>query len=417
MGVTMVKLFTDIDELLTLKGVAKKSGRKINEKDLSIIKKASILTSGGEIIWVGKSNQLTKSVFKKLDVKQKIIKKVSLKNSVVMPGFIECHTHSVFAGNRQNEFEMRNQGKSYQQIANAGGGIISTVKHTRNASAEDLLKSLKKRVKTFKTQGVTALEVKTGYGLDLKTETKVLRILKKINSLKIIPTYLGPHAVPKEYKSATEYMAYIISTVLPKLFAENLFSRADIFIEKGYFNEKLAQKYFKELKNYNVDLTAHIDQLTCSGIVGDLCIDKSIKSLDHLVQVGSRGIKALSKSHITSVLLPTADFYLKMSYPPARKLIDSGARVAIATDYNPGSSPSQDLSFVGVLSRLEMKMTLPEVISAYTVGAAHALGLEKSMGSIEVGKQANFISLEDSHDQLFYNVGYHPVRKTIYKGI
>jgi len=412
----MIKYFTDIDELLTLKKIARKSGRKVVDKDLSIIKKAAILTSAGKIIWVGKNSNLSSNIFKKLNINPKNIKKISLNNSVVMPGFIECHTHSVFAGDRQSEFEMRNKGKTYQQIANSGGGIISTVKSTRKASSDQLLVDLKKRVKAFKKQGVTALEVKTGYGLDFKTEYKVLKLLKKIKSLKIISTYLGPHAIPKEFKSAQAYMDCIIGQVLPKLASENLLFRADIFIEKGYFNKELALKYFNELKKYNICLTAHIDQLTCSGLVSELCSNVNIKSLDHLVQVDNKGIKALGLSDITSVLLPTADFYLKMKYPPARRLIDAGARVALATDFNPGSSPSQDLSFVGVLARLEMKMTLAEVISAYTIGAAHALGLEQQMGSIEVGKQANFICLDDHHDQLFYNVGYHPIRKTIFNG-
>ena len=409
----MVKLFTDIDELLTLKGASKKGGRKVINKDLSIIKKAQILTAKGRIIWVGKKSKLTIPLLKKLNIRHKEIKKISLNNSVVMPGFIESHTHSIFSGQRQNEFELRNKGLSYQQIAEQGGGIVATVKKTRKSSNEQLLLDLKKRLNNFKKQGVVAVEVKTGYGLDLKTELKILRILHKIKMLKVVPTYLGPHAVPKEFSSAVEYMDYIVNIVLPKLSSENLLKRADIFVEKGYFSKSLSLKYFDELKKYNIDLTAHIDQLSCSGAVDDFCLNSQIKSLDHLVEVGAKGIRALSKSEVTSVLLPVADFYLQMNYPPARKLIDAGARVALATDYNPGSAPSQDLSFVGVLARLKMKMSLPEVISAYTIGAAYALNLQKDYGSIEVGKKSSFICLDDYYDQLFYNVGYHPVTKVV----
>ncbi len=415
----MYKLYTDISELLTLKQAAQKKGRHITASDLSVIKKAQFITNKGHILWVGTKKKLTPAVLKKLGIQANSIKEISLNDQTVMPGFVECHTHSVFSGTRENEFEQRNSGVSYQDIAKAGGGILSTVHQTRKASLEKLFQLSKNRAQRFLDQGVTTLEIKSGYGLDSNTEIKILKTilkLKKLKKINIVSTYLGPHAVPQKFKSAAEYIDFIIRKVIPILKRKKLIDRADIFIEKGYFGADLAKAYFQALKDHDVSLTAHIDQLSRSGAIAELCLHEKITSLDHLVEMSKVDIKKLSQSECTAVLLPLADFYLKMKYPPARRLIDEGARVALATDFNPGSAPSQDLSMVGVLARLEMKMTLPEVISAYTIGASYALGLAGSHGSLQPGKKADFICLNDHWDRLFYNVGYHPISSTWVQG-
>ncbi len=410
----MLKLYRNIDIALTLKKANKKSGRHIQEQDLSPLKNAAMIVSKNKIVWIGKEKTLSPQLFKKLDLPIKKIKEIDLGGHQIMPSFIESHTHSVFAGDRQNEFELRNQGVTYQQIAQQGGGIKSTVKQTRKASSSKLSESLQKRVQFFLDQGVSLLEIKSGYGLNLKTEMKMLEVIKSNKSINTVATFLGPHACPNDYKNYDDYMESVLNHMLPKLIQKGLIDRADVFLEKGYFSAEQVCKYFEYLSNEQIPLTSHVDQLTNSRAIKKLCHFNRLQSLDHLVCIDSSGIKTLAACDTTAVLLPVADFYLKMKYPPARKMLDAGVRVALATDFNPGSSPSQDLSFVGVLARLNMQMTLPEVLVAYTLNAAHAIGFGDRLGSLTEGKDAHFVVLDDDYDKLFYSVGYHPVKKVYF---
>jgi imidazolonepropionase len=391
-------ILKNIATLLTLKEAAAKQGRRITESDLGILTKQSIVVDKGRIVWVGPAGKIP------ADIKKKKFKEQDMTGMTVMPGLVECHTHLIFDGDRAAEFEMRNQGASYQEIAAAGGGIISTMKKTRAASLATLTKSAQKRADRFVAQGVTTLEVKSGYALNLKDELKCLEAAKKIKGPHIVATFLGAHALPPEFKTYREYLDFVTEKVLPVVKKKKLADRVDIFIENGFFPADQSEKYLKTAKAMGFEVLAHADQLSLSG-GSDVAIKVGALSGDHLLQVTEKEIKGLADSEVTCVLLPAADLYMKCKYPPAREMIKAGARVALATDFNPGTSPTQDVNLVGLLARLEMKMSLPEVIAAYTVGAAYALRLEKDIGSIEVGKYADLLCTSRDWRTLFYNAG------------
>lgn len=395
MGITLLK---NISELLTLQGAARKQGRRILEPDLGILTKQSIVCVNGKIAWMGQAGKVPKSYA------QKKVKEFDLKGRTVLPGLVECHTHSIFAGSRAYEFELRNQGVSYQEIAAKGGGILSTMKQTRTASLASLTEQLQKRVNRFARQGVTTLEVKSGYALNLKDELKVLQAIQKISSIRTVPTFLGAHSLPPEFKTYEDYLNYLAQEVLPAIRKKKLAQRVDIFIEKGFFPKEAGQEYLRRAKELGFDVLVHADQLSLSG-GADVALNVEALSGDHLLKISEKEIQRLGASEVTCVLLPTADLYMKTNYPDARRLIAAGARVALATDFNPGTSPTQDVAFVGLLARLEMKMTLPEVIAAYTIGAAHALKLENEVGSLELDKSADFMCTSNSWTDLFYSVG------------
>ncbi|KYG65632.1 imidazolonepropionase [Bdellovibrio bacteriovorus] len=395
----MAVLLKNISTLLTLQGAAAKAGRRVTEEDLSIQTNASVFLDKDRIVWVGPTKKLPKEYAKK-----KSVKEYDCKGRTVLPGFVEAHTHLIFEGDRAAEFEMRQRGVSYQEIAAKGGGILSTMKKTRAASLQQLVKSGQKRADQFVAQGVTTLEIKSGYSLNLKDEMKMLEAANKIQGPRTVTTFLGAHALPPEFKTYEDYLDFLATEVLPRVQKKKLAQRVDVFIEKGFFPTQASEVYLRHAQSLGFDVVVHADQLSLSG-GSDVAVKLGALSGDHLLQISEKEIKSLANSEVTCVLLPASDLYMKTKYPAARELIDAGARVAVATDFNPGSSPTQDLNFVGLLARIEMKMTLPEVISAYTVGAAHALNLANEVGSIEVGKSADLISIEQDWQTLFYSVG------------
>lgn len=395
----MAVLLKNISTLLTLQGAAAKGGRRVTEEDLSIQTNATVFLDKDRIVWVGPSKKLPKEY-----AKRKGIKEFDCKGRTVLPGFVEAHTHLIFAGDRAAEFEMRQRGVSYQEIAAQGGGILSTMKKTRAASLQQLVKLGQRRADDFVAQGVTTVEIKSGYSLNLKDEMKMLEAARQIQGPRMVTTFLGAHALPPEFKTYEEYLNFLATDVLPQVRKKKLAQRVDVFIEKGFFPEEASEKYLRHAQSLGFDVVIHADQLSLSG-GSDMAVKLGARSGDHLLQIGEKQIKSLANSDVTCVLLPASDLYMKTKYPAARALIDAGARVALATDFNPGSSPTQDLNFVGLLARIEMKMSLPEVISAYTVGAAHALNLAHEVGSLEVGKSADLISTEQDWQTLFYSVG------------
>lgn len=371
----------------------------MNESDLSVLHDAVLVARDGKIEWLGP----------KTEFKGDLQGAVSLRGGTVLPGFVEPHTHLVFAGDRTEEFEWRMRGQTYQEIAAKGGGILSTVQATRAASPSQLQSLAQKRADRYFRQGVTCLEVKSGYGLDLETEIRSLQVARALKGPAIVTTYLGAHSRSPDHPDFESYMKRILDEVLPRVAAEKLADRVDIYIEKGFFTPELARAYFARAKELGLPITAHVEQLSDSGGT-EVALDANAQSVDHVVYLGANTQARLARSQSTAVLLPSSDFYLRMRYPPARELIDQGARVALSSDFNPGTSPTQDLSLVGVLARLEMKMSLAEVLAAFTVGAAWALGKSASLGSLEVGKQCDFSVLQGSWRELFYSVGHHPVR-------
>ncbi|HVK60313.1 MAG TPA: imidazolonepropionase [Bdellovibrionales bacterium] len=402
-------LFSGIDRLVSMKGAAQKNGRRIEAADLSIVKDAVIVASGGKIDWVGPKGELPKAI------RAKVGQTVNLGGATVLPAFVECHTHLIFAGNRAGEFERRLQGESYQAIAKAGGGILSTVKGTRSATEAELAKEGQKRVDRFLKQGVATVEIKSGYGLNVKEEIKILKAAKRLKKVRTIRTFLGAHAVSPDFPNLDAYVDHLSDVALPRIKKEKLAERVDIFIEQGFFTPEHARKYLGKARELGFGIAVHADQLSLSG-GSHIAVEFGAQSAEHLIKIGNDEIAKLAKSDLSCVLLPSSDLYMKCDYPPARRLIDAGARVALATDFNPGSSPSQDLALVGLLARLEMGMSLPEVLGAYTVGAAHALGLGEKTGSIEVGKFCDFVTLDGEIEELFYEVGRTPVDRVFIDG-
>ena len=408
-----LKCFRKINKLWTLRGVDKKQGRNINLEDLGLIEDGAILSLDGKILWSGKDQDLNSKLLEELGV-QEAPDETFFKDKSIIPAFVESHTHTIFAGNRNHEFEMRNQGSTYQEIAKKGGGILSTVKATREASKKQLLDSAQERVDNFLAQGVGTVEIKSGYGLDESNEVKMLQVANELKGPNIVATYLGPHAYDPEV-AKEEYQDQILDKTLAHIVHNKLASRVDIFIEDNYYNTDFAEKYFMKAKELNLDIAAHVEQLSHTGGT-QLAIKHGAKSVDHAVEINTEEIKLLAKSETTAVLLPSADFYLKTPYPKARDMIDAGVRVAVATDFNPGSSPTQDLSFIGVLARIEMKMSLPELIAAYSYNAACALGIEASKGALVKDKSCDFNVLGDDLESLFCNVGYHPIAEVWLSG-
>ncbi len=405
-----IVFFRGIGSAMTLAAAAEKQGRRIEMTDLSPIENAAMIVKDGRIIACGPEKELAK--------KKALLKKareVDLKGRTILPAFSECHTHLIFAGNRAGEFERRNQGESYQSIARSGGGILATVEPTRATKEKDLAKVGQRRADRFLRQGVTTIEAKSGYGLDVETEFKMLKAAGTVRGPRIVRTFLGAHAIPKDFASAEAYINHLIAEALPRLKGEGHACRVDIFVEDGYFNSAVSKKYLQAAKEMGFDLVVHADQLTRSGGAA-LAVELGARSADHLIQVNDHDVKALAKSDVTCVLLPSSDLYMNCAYPPARKMIEAGARVALATDFNPGSCPSQDLALVGVLARIQMKMSLAQVISAYTVGAAYALGFGRELGALTEGRKADFSVLDGDHQELFLEIGRMPISEVYREG-
>jgi imidazolonepropionase len=317
---------------------------------------------------------------------------VDADSRVVMPGFVDAHTHLVFAGNRLDDFERRARGETYEQIAKAGGGIWSTVEKTRAASEADLLAQAKQHANWFLRCGTTTVEAKSGYGLTVEDELKILRVMRRLKEgvrLEIVPTFLGAHAVPREL-STDEYLGILITEMLPRVAAERLAEFCDVFCERGYFNIDQSRKILSAAKKIGLSLRGHVDQLTNSGgakLMAEMCATTA----DHLEQADEQGIAALRKANVQPVLLPGSVYALGSSrYPRAREMIDAGLAVVLATDFNPGSSPTPSMPMVLSLACTQMKMSPAAAITASTINAAYSVNRGDRIGSFEPGKLANF---------------------------
>lgn len=401
------QLYYNIGELMTLKGAYRKQGRFIQDNDLGVVKNAALVVEQGRVVWAGLETRCPKQL--------KIKKSVDCQKLNIFPGFIDCHTHMIFAGDRRHEFELRNKGMSYQEIAQQGGGILSTVKATRRASLDQLIDLGQQRVSRHLQQGVTTIEIKSGYGLDAKTEIKMLQAAQSLKGPHIVTTFLGAHALPKTYQNEAAYLARLEKDLLTikKL---GLSQRVDIFVEKGYFSTKAARSYLSKAKALGFDITIHAEQMSRSG-GALLAVEMGARSADHLIcSNDSDKDKMAQAKDFTSVLLPNADLYLKCPYPDARGFLDRGGRVALATDYNPGSSPTQSLALVGLLARLEMKMSLSEVFVALTLGGSYALGLENDRGALLPGMSADFFMSPMTCKDFFYDLSSHQVQNLFVKG-
>jgi len=378
---------------------------------LGIIRDGGMLVRDGKIERVGPSDEIEKNLGS--------AEIVDARGRVVMPGFVDAHTHLVFAGNRLDDFERRARGETYEQIAKAGGGIWSTVEKTRAASEPDLLAQARTHANWFLRCGTTTVETKSGYGLTVEDELKILRVLRQLKEevpLEIVPTFLGAHAVPKKL-SPDEYLDLVITEMLPRVTAEKLAEFCDVFCERGYFDIDQAHKILSAAKKLGLNLRGHVDQLTNSG-GAKLMAEIGATTADHLEQTDEEGIAALKKANVQPVLMPGSVYALGSSrYPRAREMIEAGLAVVLATDFNPGSSPTPSMPMVLSLACTQMKMSPAEAIIASTVNAAHSLNRGDKIGSLEPGKFANFVIFDcEDYRELAYWFGLPQTHSVYVRG-
>lgn len=336
---------------------------------------------------------------------------------LILPGFVDPHTHLVFAGDRAKEWKWRLSGMSYQEIAKKGGGIRTTMKASRKASEAELLKSAQQRLKHFLAQGVTTLEIKSGYGLDFSSELKILRVIQKLKSaspVQIFSTFMGAHALPPEFANVDQYIEYLCHSVLPEV--SELADFQDVFVEKGYFSARQALKILKVGKGYGLQPRVHAHEFGRTGGVKVACQVKAL-SADHLQYLSAQDIRALKKAKVVPVILPGTSFFLGAKrFAPARALWDAGLPVAIASDFNPGTNPGMALIYGGTLAAIHQKLTLEEVFTAQTWHAAQALG-RRDRGLLRPGMRADFILCDClGFENLYYHYGLNQVERVFIGG-
>jgi len=336
------------------------------------------------------------------------------------PGLIDCHTHPVFAATREDEFHLRNTGVSYAEIAAKGGGIKSSVRKLREAPLLKLIEALRKRFDEFITLGTTTIEAKSGYGLSLEHETRQLEAIKALrgHSLEVSPTFLGAHEIPDEYRdNRDEYIRIVIEEMIPTVAEEKLAESCDIFIEKNVYTNKDARKIMGAAKKAGLNIRMHVDQLTAGG-GAELAAEVGAVSAEHLDYVSDKGIKRMVEKGVVFDLLPGAVFFLGHEfYPPARKIIKKGGIIALATDFNPGSSMTRSLPLIMTLGCIYMGMNADEALSAVTLNAAKSLKRDKMIGSLEPGKQADIVLWDaPGHEYIPYHYGENRVNAVFKKG-
>jgi imidazolonepropionase len=393
-----MKLIGPFKQIVTLADLPLRG--KISDDQIDIILNGGILIDNGLINNVGDFEILKND---NPDAETVIVEG----DQIALPGFVDSHTHICFGGNRANDFAMRNAGKTYLEIAESGGGIWSSVQHTRNASEEELLKTLLERIQFLISLGITTIEIKSGYGLDVENELKMLRIIKKAQSqtpAKLVPTCLSAHLKPRDFEGDNQkYLEYILTEILPKVKDENLAQRVDIFIEKSAFQPEESKEFLLKTKDLGFDITVHADQFTPGS--SRIAVEVGAKSADHLEATIDEDIEFLAKSDTVATALPGASLGLGEKFTPARKLLDAGAIVAIASDWNPGSAPMGNLiTQASILATFE-KLTTAEVLAGMTFRAAYALSLE-NIGKLEPGKKADFVTFKtDNFQNVLYNQG------------
>lgn len=408
----MTTLIINIKELIQVESTPKKfvSGEEMN--NLPSIKNAYLLFEDGCIIDFGSMENLPILSPNKI---------IDATGKMVLPTWCDSHTHLVFAGNREQEFIDRIKGLTYKEIAKKGGGILNSAKVLQNTSEEDLYKQSSKRVEEIMKMGTGAVEIKSGYGLTKEAELKMLRVIKKLNEnypITIKATFLGAHALPNEFKNNKKgYLNHVINNILPNVAKEQLAEFIDIFCETGYFSVKDTEQLLEASLKYGLIPKIHVNQFTAIGGV-QAGVKYKARSVDHLEVLREEDITALKNKQTMPVALPSCSYFLGIPYTPARKIIDSGLPLALATDYNPGSTPSGNMSFVISTACIKLKMTPEEAINAATINGAYAMGLEKSHGSICVGKKANFIITDNisSYGFLPYSFGNNHINKVFIEG-
>lgn len=403
-------------QVVTVKGGSKEPKRGQAMSDIGIIENGSVIIEGGTITFVG-SDVEAEQYISTIDGK---VSTIDASGKVLTPGLIDPHTHLVFAGSREKELEMRLNGAKYIDILKAGGGILQTTTSTREASEEQLIEESLKRLNRFLQYGVTTVESKSGYGLTLEDELKQLRATKRLNEqhpIDLVSTFMGAHAIPVDYKeNPDEFVRLVIEEMIPKVAEENLAEFCDVFCEEGVFTIEQSERILEAGKNFGLKPKIHADEIVQFG-GAELAAKVGAVSADHLLQASTEGIKQMAESGVIAVLLPGTAFFLMEKPADARKMIESGVPVALSTDRNPGSSPTESLPFVMNLACLTMKMTPAEVLTACTINAAHAIGRADQIGSIEVGKKADLVLFDaPNYQTLQYNYAVNLVDTVLKSG-
>lgn len=403
----------NIGQLVTCKGNYRKGAEEM--RDIQVIDgPAAILIIDGIIVYVGQEGDAPLDLPNGIEI-------LDAEGCAVLPGFVDSHTHLVFGGYREDEFQWRLAGESYMSIMEKGGGIASTTRATRSASHNDLKEPALLHLRNMLAMGVTTCEAKSGYGMDLNTEIRQLEVTNELNEcqpIEIIPTFMGAHDTPQEYKgNPDEYIEFVIRDVLPVVKEKNLSRCCDIFTEKDVFDHPQTRRLLMAAKEMGFKVKMHADEIVpFSG--AELAAELGCLSADHLLQISDNGISALAKSDTIATLLPLTAFSLKANYAPARKMIDAGCAVAVASDLNPGSCFSASIPLMIALSTINMGMTLEETISAITINAAKAIDMHNEVGSIEVGKHGDLVILQyPSYKFLSYHFGMNIVQTTIKNGV
>jgi imidazolonepropionase len=393
-----MKLIGPFKQIITLANLPLRG--KLTDEQLEIIVDGGILIDGDTIQKVGNFEDLKSEN-----------ENVSIENvegeQIVLPAFVDSHTHICFGGNRANDFAMRNAGKTYLEIAENGGGIWSSVLHTRNASEEELLRTLLERINFLVSLGITTIEVKSGYGLDVENELKMLRMIKKAQKqteATLVPTCLSAHLKPRDFVGDNkEYLNFIITEILPKVKEENLANRIDIFIEKSAFQPEESKEFLLKTKELGFEITVHADQFTPGS--SRIAVEVGARSADHLEATIDEDIEFIAHSNTVATALPGASLGLGEKFTPARKLLDAGAILAIASDWNPGSAPMGNLITQASILATYQKLTTAEVLAGITFRSAYALGL-KDRGKLENGLKADFVTFRtDNFQNVLYNQG------------
>ena len=397
----------NIAELVTVSGFAAKKGKEMSQ--IGKINNAYVVIENGKISSFG---------LQKDYVQQSDEKVVDCMGKTVLPGLIDSHSHFVFGGYRADEFNWRLQGQKYMEIMSKGGGIAATTTATKNASKKELINSALGRLKLALSQGVTTMEGKSGYGLDLDTEIKQLEVMKELGDIQdvdIVSTFMGAHAIPKG-ETTKDYVDFICDKVLPEVTKRKLAEFCDVFCEPNVFNNEMSKQVLFKAKELGLKIKIHADEIVSIG-GSEMAAEIGCTSADHLLQISDKAIKKLAESNTIATLLPLTAFCLKEHYAPARKLIDNGCAVAIATDLNPGSCHCQNIALLIAISAIYMNMTIEEIITALTLNAAVAIGREKTIGSIDIGKVADIIILEwPSINYLPYHTASNSVVAVIKNG-
>ena len=399
---TTMKLLGPFKQIVTLNNLPLRG--KISDEQLEIIENGGILiNSENKIEEIGNFEDIANKTMQSFSNSPTL----QFSNSVVLPAFIGCHTHICFGGNRANDFAMRDAGKTYLEIAEKGGGIWSSVQHTRNASESELLEKLLERINSLISLGITTIEIKSGYGLNVESELKMLRVIKKAQEktkATLVPTCLSAHLKPKDFDGTSEeYLQYVLDEILPKVKQENLAKRVDIFIEKSAFQPKESQNFLQKAKELGFEITVHADQFTAGS--SRIAVEVGASSADHLEATIDEDIEFLANSETVAVALPGASIGLGEPFAPARKILDKNGILAIASDWNPGSAPNGNLILQASILATYQKLSTAEVLAGITFRAAKALNLQ-DRGILKKGMKADFVVYEtDNFQNILYNQG------------